>query len=192
MKLEVLRYSSQDDSTLGILFDVTDGKRTFLCYTIEDEYRAVKKMHETRIPEGTYKLTLRSEGGFHSRYLKKYGANFHKGMIYVNKVKGFEYVLWHVGNYETNTSGCLLLGNSSSENISDKKGYIGASVAAYKRVYPLVRDAILNGEEVTVTYVDFDYVEGKPTVKVKPKKPGKPYNAANAKMLRRRLGGKLK
>lgn len=192
MKLEVLRYSSQNDSTLGLLFDVTHGKRQFLCYTIEDEYRSIKKMHETRIPEGSYKLTLRSEGGFHSRYLQKYGANFHKGMIYVNKVPNFEYVLWHVGNYETNTSGCLLLGNTSSENISDKKGYIGASVAAYKRVYPLVRDAILKGEEVTVTYVDFDYVMGKPTVKVKPLKPNKPYNKANAQSIIKRMGGKLK
>jgi len=192
MKLEVMRYSSQNDSTLGILFDVTDGKRKFLCYTIEDEYRSVKKMHETRIPEGTYTLTLRSEGGFHSRYLKKYGANFHKGMIYVNKVPNFEYVLWHVGNYETNTSGCLLLGNSSSENISDKKGYIGASVAAYKRVYPIVRDAILSGSKVTVTYVDFDHVEGKPTPKVKPVKPRRPYNKANAQSIMARMGGKLK
>jgi len=192
MKLEVMRYSSQNDSTLGILFDVTDGKRKFLCYTIEDEYRSVKKKHETRIPEGTYTLTLRSEGGFHSRYLKKYGANFHKGIIYVNKVPNFEYVLWHVGNYETNTSGCLLLGNSSSENISDKKGYIGASVAAYKRVYPIVRDAILSGSKVTVTYVDFDHVEGKPTPKVKPVKPRRPYNKANAQSIMARMGGKLK
>jgi len=192
MKLEVMRFSSQNDSTLGILFDVSDGNRKFLCYTIEDEYRAVKKMHETRIPEGTYKLSLREEGGFHKRYLSKYGANFHKGMIYVNNVTNFEYVLWHIGNYETNTSGCLLLGNSQTENISDKKGYIGASEAAYKRVYPIVRDAILSGEKVEVTYVDFDYVEGKPTPKVKPVKPNKPYNKANAQGIMARMGGKLK
>ena len=84
MKLEVLRFSSGEDSTSGILFDVTGGKRKFLCYTIEDEFRAQKVRGETRIPEGKYTLTLRKEGGFHSRYLKKYGANFHKGMIYVN------------------------------------------------------------------------------------------------------------
>ncbi len=191
MKLEVIRYSSQNDSTLGLLFDVTHGKRQFLCYTIEDEYRSIKKMHETRIPEGTYKLSLRKEGGFHQRYSSKY-KGWHRGMIYVNKVPNFEYVLWHVGNYETNTSGCLLLGNSSTENISDKKGYIGASVAAYKRVYPLIADAIEKGQDVQVTYVDFDYVMGKPTVKVKPLKPKKPYNKANAKRIMGRIGGKLK
>ena len=55
MKLEVLRISSQADSTSGILFDVTDGKRKFLCYTVEDEYRSVKVKHETRIHEEEYK-----------------------------------------------------------------------------------------------------------------------------------------
>ena len=80
MILEVLRISSQADSTSGILFDITDNKRKFLCYTIEDEYRAEKVKHETRIPAGIYKLTLRSEGGFHSRYTSKYVAEWHKGM----------------------------------------------------------------------------------------------------------------
>ena len=36
MKLEVIRYSSQKDSTLGMLFDVTKGRK-FLCFTLEDE-----------------------------------------------------------------------------------------------------------------------------------------------------------
>ena len=161
MKLEVLRISSQEDSTSGILFDVSNGKRKFLCYTIEDEYRAEKVMHETRIPEGTYKLTLRSEGGFHSRYTAKYGADWHRGMIYVNNVKGFEYILWHTGNTDESTSGCLILGNSQESNIVKKDGFVGSSVNAYKTVYPIVRDAILSGEEVVVRYIDFDSVGDK-------------------------------
>ena len=48
MKLEVLRFSSQKDSTNGLLFDITDG-RNFLAYTLEDEKRRDKVMHETRI-----------------------------------------------------------------------------------------------------------------------------------------------
>ena len=73
MELEVLRFSSQEDSTNGILFDVTGGVRKFLCYTLEDEHREDKVMGETRIPSGTYKITLRTTGGFHGRYKKKYG-----------------------------------------------------------------------------------------------------------------------
>ena len=56
MQLEVLRFSSQTDSTSGLLFEVTDIKRHFLCYTIEDERRALKVRGETRVPAGTYKV----------------------------------------------------------------------------------------------------------------------------------------
>lgn len=156
MILEVLRISSQADSTSGILFDITDNKRKFLCYTVEDEYRAVKVKHETRIPAGVYQLTLRSEGGFHSRYTAKYGADWHKGMIYVNNVPGFEYILWHTGNTDESTSGCLILGDSQTSNLVQADGFVGSSVNSYKKVYPIVRDAILSGEKVLVKYVDFD------------------------------------
>jgi len=30
VKLEVLRFSSQEESTLGVLFDVTEGRRSLL------------------------------------------------------------------------------------------------------------------------------------------------------------------
>ena len=67
MKLKVLRFSSQEDSTSGLLFDDSDGKMKFLCYTLEDEYREKKVSGETRVPAGTYKIELRTEGGFHAR-----------------------------------------------------------------------------------------------------------------------------
>ena len=149
MKLEVIRYHTSDDYTLGMLLDVTEGRK-FLCYTLEDEYREEKVMHETRIPAGTYKITLRKVGGFHGRYEKKYG-DMHKGMLWVRDVPGFEYILIHTGNTDEHTSGCLLVGNSS-----DYKGFIGSSVDAYKRVYPRVAEALEKGEDVNITYTDFD------------------------------------
>ena len=156
MKLEVLRISSQKDSTNGILFDITDGRK-FLAYTLEDEYRDEKVMSETRIPSGTYKITLRTVGGFHSRYEAKYG-DFHKGMLWVRDVPGFEYILIHTGNTDEHTAGCLLVGNSQNENITKKDGFIGSSVTAYKRIYPPIAKALENGEEVTITYVDYDQI----------------------------------
>ena len=96
MKLEVLRFNSGKDFTSGLLFDVTDNVRSFLCYTLEDQYNPTKIYGETRIPSGTYKLTLRAEGGFHNRYLSRYGAEWHKGMIYVNEVPNYSFILWHV------------------------------------------------------------------------------------------------
>ena len=171
MILEVLRISSQKDSTSGILFDITDNKRKFLCYTVEDEYRATKVMHETRIPAGVYQLTLRSEGGFHSRYISKYGADWHRGMIYVNNVPDFEYILWHTGNTDESTSGCLILGDSQTSNLVQADGFVGSSVNSYKKVYPIVRDAILSGEKVLVKYVDFDDTGDNEYIAVSGKEP---------------------
>ena len=154
MKLEVIRFSSQNDSTLGLLFDVTHGRK-FLCFTLEDEARDTKVMGETRIPAGIYDLKLRTEGGYHNRFLKKFGPTFHKGMIWVQNVPNFRWILWHTGNTDEDTAGCLLLGDSSQQNVS-KGGFIGASNDAYKRVYPVIAEAILSGQRVRVKYIDYD------------------------------------
>ena len=156
MKYEVLRISSGKDSTSGMLFEVDNNRRTFLAYTLEDEQRDVKVWGETRIPAGTYKLKLRKEGGFHTRYLAKYGDTFHKGMIHVQDVPGFEYILWHTGNTDEHTAGCLILGNTQTNNRIAKDGFIGSSVDAYKFVYPRVAAAIEAGLDVEVTYIDYD------------------------------------
>ena len=49
-QLEVLRYSSGADSTLGILSEVGPEGREFLAYTLEDEFREEKVSAETLIP----------------------------------------------------------------------------------------------------------------------------------------------
>ena len=46
MKLEVLRFNSGDTFTSGLLFDVTDNVRSFLCYTMEDQYNETKIWYE--------------------------------------------------------------------------------------------------------------------------------------------------
>ena len=163
MKLKVLRFSSQKDSTNGLLFNATNGME-FLCYTLEDEKRDEKVMSETRVPNGTYSVKLRDEGGMTKRYAAKYG-DMHKGMLCVHNAPGwkiitpnmtFQYILIHVGNTDEHTAGCLLLGDSQENNILKKDGFIGRSTQAYKRIYPLITNAIENGEEVTIEYIDLD------------------------------------
>ena len=134
MKLEVLRISSEKDSTSGILFDTTNDKK-FLCYTLEDEKRDEKVMGETRIPEGTYEIKLRTVGGFHQKYTKRFG-NIHRGMLHITSVPGFDYILIHCGNTDEHTAGCLLVGDSQENNQLIKNGFIGKSTQAYKR-FPL-------------------------------------------------------
>ena len=157
MKLKVLRFSSQEDSTSGLLFLDEKNGLEFLCYTLEDEYREDKIMGETRVPAGTYKIELRTEGGFHARYTKKYGK-LHKGMLHVVNVPNFKWILIHTGNTDEHTAGCLLVGDSQENNNIVKDGFIGKSVNAYKRIYPDISKAILNGEEVTIEYINFDNV----------------------------------
>ena len=146
MELELLRISSQEDSTNGI----------FLCYTLEDQHRETKVWGDTRIPAGTYRITLRTVGGHHSRYTSKYGK-MHKGMLWLRDVPGFEYILIHVGNDDDDTAGCLLLGDSQKYNgKSNKNGFIGSSTTAYKRVYPEIAKVLDEGGSVNITIKDFD------------------------------------
>ena len=153
MKLQVLRFSSESDSTNGLLLDVTDGIN-FLAYTLEDEYRKKKRSKETRIPAGTYEIKLRNEGGFNQRYSKKY-SRIHRGMLHIIDVPGFEYILIHVGNSDEHTAGCLLVGDSQENNQINKNGFIGSSGNAYKRIYPSIAKAVEN-EGVTIQYIDLD------------------------------------
>jgi len=147
MKLDVIRFQFGKDATNGLLF-IDD---VFECYTLEDEYRDVKVMHETCIPEGEYKIEYRTVGGFHSKYTARYGA-FHRGMLWIKQVPGFEYILIHTGNTDEHTSGCLIVGESQSDLDVKKDGFIGSSGTAYKKLYPKVADALDKGEEVTIKY----------------------------------------
>tara|TARA_R100000781_G_C4024676_1_gene108399 strand:+ start:90 stop:560 length:471 start_codon:yes stop_codon:yes gene_type:complete len=154
MKLKVLRFSSQEDSTSGLLFLEKESGLEFLCYTLEDEYRDSKVRGETRVPAGVYKIQLRQEGGFHQRYSRKYGS-MHKGMLHVTDVPGFEYILIHTGNTDEHTAGCLLIGDSQENNAIIKDGFVGKSTNAYKRIYPYIAEAIQR-EGVIIEYIDLD------------------------------------
>ena len=159
MRLEVVRFSSESDSTNGLLFDITNGQRKFLSYTLEDEYRKEKIMSETRVPAGTYNVTLRTEGGFYQNYTERFGSDFNKGMLWVRDVPGFEYILIHIGNTDENTSGCLLVGDTQNNNQITKDGFIGSSTNNYKRIYPPIANVLVNGGFVFITYTDYDSVD---------------------------------
>lgn len=141
MLIELIRYNKSSDHSEGIL--LIDG--VFQCYTLEDEERDVKVKHETAIPEGIYDIKLRTVGGFHERYSKRY-PEIHKGMLELQDVPNFKYILIHVGNDDDNTSGCILVGNKADAT----KEYIGSSSDAYKALYPKVLKAIEAGEDVKI------------------------------------------
>jgi len=145
MKLKLIRFSSQADSTSGIL--LIDNK--FACYTLEDEEREVKVMHETCIPEGTYEIKYRKEGGFHSRYSARYGSK-HFGMLELQEVPGFQFILIHSGNTDEHTSGCVLVGDQQKNNKIYKDGFVGESRNAYERIYKQISEALNYGNKVEI------------------------------------------
>ena len=147
MKLQVIRTQFGQDATNGMLF--VDG--LFECYTLEDQYQEVKVMHETCIPEGTYDIKFRTVGGFHTRYTERYGA-MHKGMLWLQDVPGFEYILIHTGNTDEHTSGCLIVGNTQADLDNGKDGFIGGSRDAYTKLYNKVAKQLLIGNPVTIEY----------------------------------------
>ena len=147
MKLTVVRTQFGTDATNGLLF--IDG--LFECYTLEDQYQAVKVMHETCIPEGTYDINFRKTGGFHAKYSERY-KNAHYGMLHIQDVPNFTYILIHTGNTDEHTSGCLIVGETQQDLEVSKDGFIGSSAVAYKKMYSKVANKLLQGKKVTIEY----------------------------------------
>ena len=157
MKLTVVRTQFGTDATNGIL--LVDGQ--FECYTLEDQYQAVKVMHETCIPEGTYNIKFRTVGGFHEKYKERYGAA-HYGMLHLQDVPNFTYILIHAGNTDEHTSGCLIVGESQQDlDISDD-GFIGHSGVAYLKLYKKVAKELLLGKSVNIEYTTITKLLEKP------------------------------
>ena len=148
MKIMVDRFISDDDSTVSRV--LIDG--TFVCFGLEDEYREDKVPGETRIPAGTYQIRLRTVGGFHAKYSKRYG-DMHRGMLHVQDVPNFEYILIHTGNTDEHTAGCLLVGEQAVTTPGDMR--VNQSRAAYTRFYPMVVDAAEAGD-LEIEYIDND------------------------------------
>lgn len=120
MIITVKRESESTEWTQGKLY-IDD---VYECYTLEDQAQPVKIKHETRIPAGAYKVTLREFGGHHEKYKVKF-PDFHKGMLWLQNVPGFHDILIHIGNTDDDSSGCILVG----------KGYLNGKITESTKAY---------------------------------------------------------
>ena len=148
MHITVNRFVSDSETTISQIS--IDNK--FQCFGLEDEYRATKLTGETRIPAGQYQITLRSVGGFHSRYAKRFG-HIHQGMLHIQDVPGFTHILIHCGNKDDDTSGCLLVGTGAITEPNDMM--ITNSTGAYKQLYQHVIESAKQNN-LTISFVDND------------------------------------
>ena len=94
MKLTLKRKFLGDNYTIGDLF--IDGK--FFCNTIED---TVRELPQTAIPAGTYKVTM------------EYSPRFKRKLPLLHNVPHFIGILIHSGNDESDSAGCLIVGNNT-------------------------------------------------------------------------------
>jgi hypothetical protein len=143
--LKLIRRQSDDMATLGELH-ISPGP-LFLCYTLENAWRGNER-GVSCIPAGSYPLRLRTEGGYHQNYAKRFA--WHKGMVEV-VVHDRTFILFHIGNYHRDTDGCILLGNSHGKDFSgDGALTVWQSEDAYVKTYRHLLQAALGGGKLHV------------------------------------------
>ena len=142
MHLLLQRDTGGPDYTSGKLY--VDGQH--ICYTLEDEYRAVKVRGETRIPCGVYEIKLRNAGSMAPKYLRRFP--WQRGMLWLQEVPNFEYVYIHIGNDTDDTLGCILVG------MARDGATLGRSLEAYAALYHLIIAAMDRDEKVWIEIRD--------------------------------------
>jgi hypothetical protein len=150
MKLKLTRIARKPGYTVGKLS--IDG--TYFCDTLEDtdrglkqtmplaEIKRLKQAGITAIPAGTYSVLMNVVSPKYSTraaYLSIAGK-----LPRLANVPGFDGILIHVGNYQNDTNGCILVGKNKAV------GAVLESTETFNRLYPLLRAAADRGEAITI------------------------------------------
>lgn len=139
MKTLQTRFANNGRATVSTL--IVEGVPFFV---LEDEPRSIKVPGETRIPAGTYKIGLRASPSMDAKYLEWF-PDMHLGMLWLQDVPGFEWIYDHVGNLESHTAGCRLIGQGC--RVPEREPWsLLESKAGYERYYRMVVDAAVSGE----------------------------------------------
>lgn len=150
MNIFVERFFNGPSFTIGSLYLSTAQDYQWNCFTLEDPHHEPKIPGHTRIPEGTYEVALRPEGGKYAQYYKRFGDWQKPGMLWIRNVPNFEWILIHPGNSSKDTEGCLLVGLGADT----AAGVLTSSVDAYKALYATISERLVGGEGVKITYSD--------------------------------------
>ena len=148
MEILVNRAFQSKNTTVSSI--LVDGEHQ--CFGLENSQNIPKIAGKTRIPDGKYRVGLRTVGGKHNRYNELY-PHWHVGMLHILDVPDFQYVLIHIGNYHRDTDGCLLVGETIASHAAFEY-MIGNSRVAYERLYTKVMVAAGNG----ILSIEFKHV----------------------------------
>ena len=130
-----------DGKKFGYVLDDTD--RVFRQGMQEATIRREKIYGKTAIPYGRYKITLsvKSPRFGEQKFYKEVCDGY---LPRLENVPGFNGVLCHCGNYPKDTEGCLLVGLEKGD------GMILKSKNAFKKLYPLLKEADDRNEEIWI------------------------------------------
>ena len=103
INLLLIRDTFSKESTLGELF--INGER--ICDTLENPWKDNQR-NISCIPEGIYPVRLR---------LARESASRDYLHLLVQDVPDRDWILFHRGNYPKDTSGCILVGLGSQQNV---------------------------------------------------------------------------
>ena len=107
--------------------------RKLNCEMTENYINAHKRINETAVPTGRYKLK------------KMYSILFKKDKIYLEDVKGFIFIMFHEGNTEKDTKGCICVGNKTRTNT------LLNSFVTEAKIYDIMTDYMTKGHECFLT-----------------------------------------
>lgn len=151
MELFLKRIFKGDEYTIGNLY--INGIK--FCDTLEDVDRSltqsmslediknIKKKSITAIPTGKYEVTLSVQSPKFSKYTQ---YEFCKGYLpRLIDVPGFEGVLVHIGNFPSDTDGCVLVGKNT------KKGMVTDSTNTFKTLYSKLKEVSDKNEKIYIT-----------------------------------------
>lgn len=149
------RLNDNRESTIGAIYKKS-AKPVLYGWTLEDEFREVKVMKETRIPAGRYEIVInRADTPLTLKYRERYPAWF-KFHLMLKDVPNFKGVYFHVGKNDDWTDACITMGNTVNNN-TIKDGEIGDSVECFKKFYMELYDHLdwmENKKYVNTAFID--------------------------------------
>ncbi len=153
MKLKLVRSYLGSKYSIGHLY--INGQ--YFCDTIEDIDRCLtskmtteeinkrKVKHETAIPYGTYRITMKVVS---PKYSAKEKYKFTGGrMPRLLSVPGFEGILIHPGTTQEDSSGCLIVG------LNKQVGKVVDSFATFTKLWNTLEKANKKGELISIEIV---------------------------------------
>lgn len=154
MKLKLIRSYLGPKYTIGHLY--IDGQ--YFCDTIEDTDRGLKMSmakeeilnrkvkHQTAIPYGTYKVTLKVTS---PKYLNKDKYKFTNGrMPRLLSVPGFDGILIHPGTTQEDSSGCIIVG------LNKQVGKVIDSFQTFQKLWNILEKANKKNELISIEIIN--------------------------------------